>query len=398
VRRRLAQLLPALSTGLGRHRFELVAVGMAVAALGFLRLNRLHYGWNTIEYTFPPLVRALPRLLLAGVALQLLVHLVQGVLDRLRARLPARRTAAGAGERGAPPGGPRATAWWAPAAGYLRALARPAWLLLWLRAWVAAMLFVYAYCWLKISVPLVRADLYDQALWKLDRLLHLGLSPNVFAIELVAGTPLARLLDSWYALWVPTMPIATAYFFAAARADRLKNFALAFVLLWTVGAWGYLALPALGPCYASPDVLDPIRHEIPSALAVQRALWANYLQMVRGRSGLLESFQPEFGVAAMPSLHVGAHALVFFWARRRERWLALPAGLATGLTFFGSLTTGWHYAVDGYAGIALAFGAVALADRWEAVGEEASPPGEPRGRPDSAPAPATPLAAGGERA
>jgi len=37
--------------------------------------------------------------------------------------------------------------------------------------------------------------------------------------------------------------------------------------------------------------------------------------------------------------------------------------------FFGSLATGWHYAVDGYAGALLAWAAVAIADRFEPVGD-----------------------------
>ena len=63
------------------HPFELVALGMAVSALLFLRAHRLSYGWNTISYTFPPLVRALPRLFVLGVALRLLrLLLVRGSL------------------------------------------------------------------------------------------------------------------------------------------------------------------------------------------------------------------------------------------------------------------------------------------------------------------------------
>ena len=247
-------------------------------------------------------------------------------------------------------------------------------------------------------MPLVRTALYDQELWKLDRWLHFGISPSVFAVELVSGTALAPFLDRWYELWVSSLSIIMAYFFAMERPERLRNFALAVIVLWTVGAWSYLAFPALGPCFASPDILSPIRAEIPNAVKMQATLWAHYLQMVKGRTGFLTSFQPEFGVAAMPSLHVGAHALFFFWCRRHDRWLRIPAAIATGLTFFGSVVTGWHYAVDGYAGILLAWFAVAAADRIDPIPADATAADTPVATvPPEAPAPPAGAASGAAR-
>jgi hypothetical protein len=91
----------------------------------------------------------------------------------------------------------------------------------------------------------------------------------------------------------------------------------------------------------------------------------------------------------MPSLHVGVHFLFALWARRHAPRLFLPCTLATALTFLGSLTTGWHYALDGYAGMLLAWGAVALADRFEPVESEAATPDGSRAVPPEA-APASP--------
>jgi len=88
-------------------------------------------------------------------------------------------------------------------------------------------------------------------------------------------------------------------------------------------------------------------------------------ELVAGREGAVYQVRPFLAVAALPSLHVGAHALFFFWFRRHQPRLAPLFALATGLTFLGSLATGWHYAVDGYAGILLAWGAVRLAGRLE---------------------------------
>jgi membrane-associated phospholipid phosphatase len=77
----------------------------------------------------------------------------------------------------------------------------------------------------------------------------------------------------------------------------------------------------------------------------------------------------------MPSLHVGAHWLFMLWIRREIRPLFVLAAVATFLTFIGSIITGWHYAVDGYVGIALAQLVYMVAVRLEkpSSAEEAAP-------------------------
>src|SRR5512135_1665307 len=147
----------SLAVALRPRPFEVVAIGGALIILAFLRLQGLHYGWNTFAFLFPQLLRGTPPIVAIGIAL------------RVAQRLVTRR----------------------PVGDYLRAVFRPAWLLLCLRCWVATMFIVYGYTWLKVSVPLLRSTLIDPQLWHLDRLLHFGLSPSVFAIDLVAGTPLA---------------------------------------------------------------------------------------------------------------------------------------------------------------------------------------------------------------
>jgi hypothetical protein len=119
--------------------------------------------------------------------------------------------------------------------------------------------------------------------------------------------------------------------------------------------------------------------DLPRAARGQAALWDNYQRMVAGRDGQLYAFNPTRGVAALPSLHVGAHVLFFLWARRFAPVLS-PLFLAAGvLTFVGSMVTGWHYAVDGYAGAGLAILAYAVARRLEPVAPPALPVEEPGG-------------------
>jgi hypothetical protein len=338
--------------------FEAVTVAASLATLVYLRLHGLDLDWTTIRISFPNLLPVVPMLLLQGVGLQ--------IAD---SRLAGRSVRS-----------------------YLETLRRPGWWLLWTRLWAATSLLAFTYMWLKVWVPLLRVELYDVELWKLDRWLHLGVSPTVFAIDLVAGTPVARWIDFAYGLWMPSIPLILAFFYAAADDAPRRNLALAGTIVWLGGAWIYLALPALGPCYSSPDVLEPIRESMPSAVGTQANLWRNYLTMIRSRGDASESFSPLFGVAAMPSLHVAAYAMFMLWARRHARRWFWPFVVGTAVIFFGSLATGWNYAVDGYAGIVLAWIGVRLADRLEPVTPEdaSGPPPEtpPRAATDASPPPA----------
>lgn len=320
------------------HPFERLTYGATLAVVAYLRWRGLRMDWRTVEYMAGPMFAQLPRALAVGLAL----HAVALALGRESPR------------------------------GWLRAVATPASALLWLRVWVASMTVTYTYSWLKVAVPLLRWEVLDPALWKLDRLLHFGVSPSIFAVELVGGTAVAGWLDVWYSWWITTVVGMFAFAFLSPSLPRRRNFALACAVLWIGGATLYFALPAVGPCYASEEVFRELRAEMPRAASSQAELWRNYVQLVAGRDGSLKQFKPYLGVAALPSLHVGAHVLFALWARRHARRLALPFAAAALLTFLASIATGWHYAVDGYLGALLAVAALWLAERLEPVPEDAA--------------------------
>jgi hypothetical protein len=326
-------------------RFELLVAGVTVVAVLFLRSRGLKMDGRTVGYIADATLRRWPSVLLLGLVLQLLGCLVL----------------------------------WRSPLGWLRRFAEPRSLLAFARVWLGLMVMTYTYLWLKISVPLVNRALWDAELWALDRWLHLGVSPTLFVVELFAGSRLVPWLDYWYALWLTTIFATQAYlFFDPDRRKRL-NFAFACALLWLAAAWIYVALPAVGPCFFVRDVFDPVRAAMPGAAALQDKLWQNYLQMIAGRDGgLLIQFKPFFAVAALPSVHVGAHFMFTLWARRHARRLWPLFAVATALTFVGSLLTGWHYAVDGYLGMLLGWCAVRLADRWVPVPDDAAEATDPQ--------------------
>ncbi len=310
---------------------------MALASAAALKLWGLRIDWNTAVYTFRPFVYQAPRLLLLGVTLRLAYLSVRAIRERSKE----------------------------PLEDYLRAVLRPGWLILWLRMYLAYMVLNYVYFWVKVAIPLVNFNLWDARLWALDRILHLGFSPSIFLVELTRGTALPALLDLWYGIWIQTV-IWTIAFFACAREARLRrSFLLSCCLLWSVGTWLYMSVPALGPCYTQPKVFAEVLPDMPRAQGGQELLWQNYQQVLMGREGPLRRFNPTRGIAALPSLHVAAHFLFALWCRRFARPFYLFFLIATFLTFLGSIISGWHYAVDAYLGLALAWGCYWLACRWD---------------------------------
>jgi hypothetical protein len=238
----------------------------------------------------------------------------------------------------------------------LRALLRPRSLADLARFLVATALASYAYSWLKMALPLLRPDvLFDPALFRLETLLHLGVNPGRFLQSLFPYPALWRVLDGYYGAFAWTVMGGLAWFATALSIRDRARFAAGFSLLWILGSWSYYAVPSLGPCFVLKDDYTDVRAAMPEQSATMDLLFAHY-----GRVRTLHrrpegtDLSPYLGVAAMPSLHVGAQAFFMLFARRRSRRLFALFAVLTAVTFFTSVVSGWHYAIDGYAGLLLA--------------------------------------------
>lgn len=324
--------------------FELAALGFALLAVGGLAALGLAPGLDSALRQLRITVAVLALSLPIGVGAQL----VWQVAWQLVSRRPV----------GASVGA------------YLAEVARAPWLLLWARMWAACMLTSFVYFWLKACVPLIHPQRFDDALWRLDRLLHFGVSPTFLLQALLPASGALRLLDYWYGLWLLTLVASISFFAAAADAALRRGVVLSCILVWAAGASIYAAVPAVGPVYAFPSAFEALPAEMPIAAAQQDLLWSNY-ERVRGAApGAVDHTR---GVAALPSLHVAFHALFAFWAARSARGLLPLFAVATLLTFLGSVRSGWHYAVDGYLGLLLAWVAFRASCALEGV-----PPRKPQ--------------------
>ena len=264
------------------YAFEIAAWLSLIVAVSFLRAQGLRIGWETFDYTIPPLLPVMAKYFVAGIGLY-------AVFTALRRESPL---------------------------DYLRQIASWRWIVLSLRVWAGVLIFNYTYFWLKVCVPLVNGKLWDEALWRLDALVHLSFSPSILLVE-SASSGLLNGLDLWYGLWLPTVSLSIAFFCASPKDLVRRQFMLSCVLIWVLGAWLYTAVPALGPIYAFTEVWRDVIPEMPVSQGAQQLLWENYQTIVQGmKSGQLHRFNPTRGIAAMPSLHVGVHWMLMLWMRR----------------------------------------------------------------------------------
>jgi len=229
-------------------------------------------------------------------------------------------------------------------------------------------LTLFAYSWPKVMVPILNPRLWDGVLARLDVLLCFGVNPNEFFLTIFEGAPLMvnQMLDRYYSLFVLSQGIASAWFVTEPRANRRIAFGGALILLWVLGAWSYVAMPALGPVYVFEDYFQRVTTIFPANAATQGALLTNYdavCGLVEGKDALI---MPHLGIAAMPSLHVAANVFFYLWSCFVRSRLRLPLLAMATLTLFTSVAICWHYLIDGVAGIAFAgaaFGAGIVINR-----------------------------------
>ncbi|PYQ29262.1 MAG: hypothetical protein DMF56_13410 [Acidobacteria bacterium] len=228
-------------------------------------------------------------------------------------------------------------------------------------------LMIVTYGWIKLTVPIVRPHLFDQQLWDLDRVLFFGFSPNVFFLELFSAPAMLRAIDiSYAAIFGISLALALAYFFSHPSRRVRIAFANGNAAMWITGAWLYMLLPSVGPAYRFPDLWFPYAAALQKTQILQAVLMKNYLNVHRWSQGIQiqEPIRIVYGIAAFPSLHVAFQTYVFLWLRRLWTWGEVLFGFFVVAIFLGSLVTGWHYVIDGLAGILLAWACYAAT--WRA--------------------------------
>ncbi len=226
-----------------------------------------------------------------------------------------------------------------------------------LSALLVMTVFTGCFSLMKSHIPLMQPFAWDTAFAELDRLLHFGHDPYVLMQPLL-GTPLATtILNAAYHFWFFLM-----YFLLFMACFDKNNVAesgaylIAMILTFSLGG-NVLAtvFSSAGPVYYAEfgfgqdfvplmDMLHRFNEVSPVwALNVQEMLLAGHY----GQG-------PVKGISAMPSMHVASTVMMTAYAFTWRRWAGWLMVGFTILIQLGSVQLGWHYAIDGYFGAALA--------------------------------------------
>ncbi len=238
---------------------------------------------------------------------------------------------------------------------YLRIVTSAGWLTDFARLLLFGIVVTYTYAWIKLVVPLMHPRLYDQKLWNADQTLLLGHSPNILFVNLFGQPWFLRVIDWSYArVFFVSMIIAFGFFLSEPSRRIRVGFNTGSTLLWLTGAWVYMLIPSLGPAYRFPDVWLPLANVLRLTQDAQALLMVNYQSVLRLQAGGSGSLRIMFGIAAFPSLHVAFQTFAFLWMRRLWVYGQIVFGIFVLTILIGSVVTGWHYLIDGLAGMALA--------------------------------------------
>lgn len=226
---------------------------------------------------------------------------------------------------------------------------------------IVASVFIHAgFTILKNTMSFITPYFADPFIANVDRALHFGVDPWVIAHWVGDYLPTTLMIYSYLTIWA--LPaFALPVIIALTDGDRarmvrtLALYAVAWVFVGNVLAFSGLSV---GPVYFDRLLGGDQFAGLTVALVesgvtasgignTQQALWEIY----SGQSALIGS-----GISAFPSVHVAIATVAAIYMCERSKWLVPLAATFLFFTFYLSVFTGYHYAVDGYVSMIVIFG------------------------------------------
>ena len=218
----------------------------------------------------------------------------------------------------------------------------------------------------KGNITAINPFSWDKIFMNVDRAIHANIDPWELVVPFVGNGFFAHVIDRNYeSVWFLLL-IGSWMFMAMMFRFNINyiRYILAFAIAWVVGGNILaIAFSSAGPAFYgklgySPDVYAPLFEHLRSfgelnALNLQEGMWQNYVDGVH----------PLGGISAFPSMHNAIAVLLALFAWKHSRIAGILVTVHAVLVFIGSIYLGWHYAVDAYAGIAIAFFSWWLAGR-----------------------------------
>jgi len=236
---------------------------------------------------------------------------------------------------------------------------RPIYLINALPIMLAMLLFSKAMLEFKPEIPLINGFHWDETFSQFDRLLHFGVDPWRIIHPLMGHAVITILSNVAYNLWILIFTSIWVWVSFRSQPNEIHSrFVIAFMLVWWFGGCVLATIfSSAGPAFynklglASANPYADLMSYLNStdgyfkvwALQTQNNLWDSY-------NGNL----PATGISAFPSMHNASAALfVLMFYSVSKAWGRFFLAYAV-LIFLTSIHLGWHYAVDGYAGMLVA--------------------------------------------
>jgi hypothetical protein len=226
---------------------------------------------------------------------------------------------------------------------------------------------------MKEVIPQIHPFSWDRTFMQWDRFIGFGHLPWQILQPVLGYFPVTAAMNSAYDLWFGLMFGSVFWIAFASRGSLVRTqYLLAFAISWFF-AGNILAtlFSSAGPCFYGLLKLgtDPYASQMTylhaasqhwpiGSVWLQDMLWSTYTT----------GYGVIGGISAFPSMHVEIAALVALLGWRVNRGLGMALAGYVAVVFVASICLGWHYAVDGIAGILLAVGiwflAGAIARAW----------------------------------
>lgn len=203
--------------------------------------------------------------------------------------------------------------------------------------------------------------LVDVSLANVDHRLGLETSMAVRAMSVHRG--MARLLGAIYPLMIPFSILALVFPVFEGKREPAQRLVIAYTVAVLATVAIFAVYPAAGPWTIYHFAASSEQQLVQSTLALLKS------------PGPLRQNIAHCGLVAFPSFHV-AQCILTAIALWHSRWLRIPAAMVAALLCISTVTTGWHYVIDGIGGLVVAIVAQLLAilifQRW--VGTEPAIP------------------------
>lgn len=221
----------------------------------------------------------------------------------------------------------------------------------------AFMLFQGAFTSVKNGLSLAWGGFpHDRLQADIDAALHFGIDPWRLMFAVVRDKTFLAIVEWNYGvMWffVSFGALVAAILSPGGNALR-RRYLVTFILVWAVAGNLFAGLfMSAGPAFYGAVTGDAGRfaeqlswlalHDGGSAF-YQDYLWRLHIEGVTGFGS---------GISAFPSVHVALAAMNAMFAWSIDRRLGIAAWLYVAFIQFSSVYLAWHYAIDGYAGIAI---------------------------------------------